>query len=67
MLAQGMKGNHETKIKKTISPEGDFFFGGGVLQNFKWQWWLKDFFGCEIFDSGIFQVGKFGKYLGGLI
>ena len=29
MLAQGMKGNHETKIKKTISPEGDFFFGGG--------------------------------------
>lgn len=30
MLAQVMKGNHETKIKKTISPEGDFFFGGGT-------------------------------------
>ena len=30
MLAQGMRGNQETKIKKAISPEGG---GGGVLRN----------------------------------
>lgn len=28
MLAQGMKGNQETKIKKAISPEG----GGGYSE-----------------------------------
>lgn len=29
MLAQGMKGNHETKTKKAISPEGGWSQGGG--------------------------------------
>ena len=30
MLAQGIKGNHETKIKKAISPEGGGARVGGT-------------------------------------
>ena len=28
--------------------------GGGGTRDFKWRGWSKDFFGFEIFDSGIF-------------
>ena len=30
--------------------------GGGKSPDFKWRGWLKDFWGVEIFDSGIFLV-----------
>ena len=30
--------------------------GGGGAPDFKWRGWLKDFWGVEIFDSGIFLV-----------
>ena len=43
MLAQGMKGNHETKIKKAISPQGGGARVGGTPKFFKWRGWLKAF------------------------
>ena len=40
--------------------------GGGGTTEFKWRGWSNDFWGFEIFDSGIlFCVGKFGKYFFG--
>ena len=43
--------------------------GGGGYSGFQVTGMIEGFFwGFEIFDSGIFWVGKFGKYfLGGLI
>ena len=32
--------------------------GGGGTRDFKWRGWSKDFFGFEIFDSGIFLGTK---------
>ena len=37
----------------------------GGTRDFKWRGWSKDFFGFEIFNSGIFWLGKFGKYFFG--
>ena len=55
MLAQGMKGNHETKIKKAISPEGGGARVGGTLKFqvtgmieglfWVWNFWFRNFLG----------------------
>ena len=43
----------------------DTSVGEGGTLDFIWQGWSKDFLGFEIFDSGIFWVGKFGKNIFG--
>ena len=55
MLAEGMKGNHETKIKKAISPQGvGARVGGtpkfqvtGMIEGLLrvWNFWFRNFFG----------------------
>ena len=43
-------------------------WGIGFVQSaIDWQVWSKDFGGFEIFPSGIFRVGKFGKYIFGCL
>ena len=45
-------------LKILYSPHPPQGGGGGCTPGFKWQGWLKDIWGFEIFDFGIFLRGK---------
>ena len=65
-----MKGNHETKIKKAISPEGGGarVEGGGYSKISSDGDYWRPFLGVKFLIPEFFRVGQFGKYfLGGFI
>jgi len=50
----------DRKDRKPLLKELPVFNPQGSNPDFKERRWSKDFLGFEIFDSGIFGVGKFG-------
>lgn len=56
MLTQGMKGNHETKIKKAISPERGLRVGYSEISSDGDD--RRPFLGVKFLIPEFFQVGK---------